>query len=387
MKHEVFWKNPGYKANPELKKDIECDYLIVGGGITGVATAYFLSKMGAKNIILIEKNTIASGATGMAAGSIVLKGELDLKDILHIYGRERGLRYWKLNEEGLELMKKIIKKEKINCDYEAEDTIYGSARKDLNADVLSEYIVEKDIEPMSQLIVGRELKKEINTPLFKYALYSKDQGISVNPLKFTQNLSQKLKKESVKVYENTPLLSLEKNKATTPKALINFKEVILATDSSLRSNKIKKITSTIIITNPLTKEQLKNISMVPKKIIWDSKIIYHYLKITKDNRILLGYGDKRVHKKHTKIDPHKPHIIRIKKFLKKLFPQLKTDIEYAWSGCFGITDNKIPLIERNQNHIMIGGAASQVMCVMASKYLAEKLTNRKSKMEEFFEVK
>ena len=382
----MFWKNPGYKGRPELKQDIQCDYLIVGGGITGVATAYFLSQMGAKNIILIEKNAIASGATGKAAGSIVLKGELDLKDILHIYGREKGLRYWRLNEEGLNVMKKVIRKERIACDFEEEDTIYGSAYRDTDPSVLSEYIVEKEIEPLSRLLVGKEMKKEINTPLFTYALYSKKHGISVNPLQFTQRLSQKIEKYGVRVYENTPLMHLKKRSAITPKGTINFKEVIVATDSSLRNSKIKKITSTIIITNPLTRKQLKSISMIPKKIIWDSKIIYHYLKITKDNRILLGYGDKHTHKKHTKIDPHKPHIIRIRKFLNKLFPHLNVSIEYAWSGSFGVTDNKIPLIERTENHIMIGGAASQVMCIMAARYLAEKLTGRKSKMEEFFEV-
>jgi len=46
MKHEVFWKNPGYVVRSKLKENIKCDYLIVGGGITGVSTAYFLLKRG-----------------------------------------------------------------------------------------------------------------------------------------------------------------------------------------------------------------------------------------------------------------------------------------------------------------------------------------------------
>jgi glycine/D-amino acid oxidase-like deaminating enzyme len=124
--------------------------------------------------------------------------------------------------------------------------------------------------------------------------------------------------------------------------------------------------------------------MIPKKIIWDAKDIYHYLKITGDNRILLGYGDKHVHKKHAKINPHRPHLVRIQKFLTKLFPRLHTTIEYAWSGSFGITSNKIPLIEKKRNSTIIGGAASQVMCVMASHHLADRLVGRKSDLSEFF---
>src|SRR3990172_4932590 len=102
MKHEVFWKNPGYKVRSSLKKNIECRYLIVGGGVTGVSLAYFLSKNNVKNIVLIEKNEIASGATGRAAGMITLKGELDLKDVIKIHGKRRGLVFWKDSHEGLQ---------------------------------------------------------------------------------------------------------------------------------------------------------------------------------------------------------------------------------------------------------------------------------------------
>lgn len=385
MKYEVFWKNPGYKGHPQLTEDSECDYLIVGGGVTGVSLAYFLTKESGKKVILIEKNTIASGATGKAAGSIVLKGELDIKDILKIYGRAKGLRYWKANHDGLNLMKEIIKKEKIRCDYDSQDTIYGSTFHDPN--VLDEYIIERDIEPITKLLVGKELKKTINTPLFKYALVSHKQGISVNPLQFTQNLSLVVAKHKrAWVFENTPLLSIKKEWAITPKAKIKYKKVIFAIDSDIRTSKIKKITSTIVVTKPLTRKQLKKTGLMSKKIVWDSKQIYHYLKITRDNRILLGYGDKHVHKKHTKIDPHEPHFMRIEKFLKRLFPHIHTEIEYAWSGHFGLAPNKVPYINGKGNRIYVGGAASQVMCVMASKYLTEKLTGRKSKMEEFFTI-
>src|SRR3989344_5663522 len=123
MKHEVFWRNPGYKIRSSLDKDIECDYLIVGGGVLGVSLAYFLANNGAKNIVLIEKNTIASGATGRAAGSIVLNGEFDLKDIVEEYGKHRGVVFWDVSTRGLKMIKNVVKKEKIDCDLNMEDTL------------------------------------------------------------------------------------------------------------------------------------------------------------------------------------------------------------------------------------------------------------------------
>lgn len=388
MKYEVFWKNSGYKFRPKLTKDIECDYLIVGGGVTGVSLAYFLSKKSNKKIVLIEKNTIASGATGKAAGSLVLEGELDLLDIIRKYGRKKGIHFWKVNKETLKNIKKIVKKEKISCDFEEENTIYGSIHRKGDANVLDEYIAQKDIESQTKLLVGKELVSKINTHLFKYIMLSPKHGISVNPLKFTQNLSIIVEKRGVNIYEKTPLINIhhKHNFAETKNAKIKFKEAILALDSYVRNSKVKKISSTIVVTQPLKKEELKKASLLPKKIIWDSKEIYHYLKITKDNRILLGYGDKHISKKRTSINPHKPHLKRIISFLHKMFPHLHKRIEYAWSGHFGTTSEKLPIIERNGYVTIIAGATSQVVCVMATNYLSDKLTGRKSPLEPFFNV-
>lgn len=388
MKYEVFWKNPGYKVRPELTEDIECDYLIVGGGVAGVSLAYFLSKKTKKKIVLIEKNTIASGATGKAAGSLVLEGELDLLQIIKKYGRKKGLEFWKVNKSTLEDIKNLVKKEKINCDFDQENTIYGSIHRRGDANVLDEYIAQKDIEKETKLLVGKELLDKINTPLFKYIMLSPKHGISVNPLMFTQNLSKIVNKLGVNIYENTPLIKLHEKHhlAQTPKGNIKFKEIILAIDSDVRNSKVKKISSTIIVTEPLKKAELKHLSLLPKKIIWDSKNIYHYMKITKDNRILLGYGDKNISKKRTSIDPHQPHLKRIESFLHKLFPHLHKKIEYAWSGHFGTTSEKLPVLERQGSKIILAGASSQVVCVMAANYLSDKLAGRKSKLEPFFNI-
>lgn len=95
VKDECFWKNPHYKHKSSLKKDISCEFLIVGGGVAGVSLAYFLNKLGAKNIVLIEKNEIASGATGRAAGMLTHEEEGPLlQDIFKALGSTRHFYYY-----------------------------------------------------------------------------------------------------------------------------------------------------------------------------------------------------------------------------------------------------------------------------------------------------
>ena len=46
------------------------DVLIIGGGITGFSTAYFLVKNGVKNIAILEKAYVGSGSTGRCGTGI-----------------------------------------------------------------------------------------------------------------------------------------------------------------------------------------------------------------------------------------------------------------------------------------------------------------------------
>jgi glycine/D-amino acid oxidase-like deaminating enzyme len=385
MKYEVFWKNPGYQPRKPLARNIDCDYLIVGGGITGVSLAYFLSRAKSKKIVLIEKETVASGATGQAAGILTLKGELDLQNIIADFGKKKGLAFWQGNHKGLRLIREIIRKEKIECDYDPENTIYACTKRyERHPRVLNEYIVEKDIEKTTRLLVGKELMHQIKTPLFRYAILSKGHALSVDPLKLTQNLSRVLDKRGVRVYERTPLLRVTGHTAATPQGNIAFKKLILAIDADARNSKMKRVESTIVVTNPLSNEELRNIGLTVKKVVWDSQEIYHYLKITRDKRILLGYGDHPVSRHHKPRGPHAAHLARIKVFLSRLFPNLHNRIEYAWSATFGETAKKVPVIERKGDRLVVAGAASQVVCVMTAKHIADKLLGKHSALESFF---
>src|SRR3989344_5781772 len=210
MKHEVFWKNPGYNGYPTLKKDIECDYLIVGGGIAGVSLAYFLSRFKAGKIVLIEKNTVASGATGKAAGSLVIRGERDFHNFVEKLGKKNATLYWNEIHKTLRLIRKIIEEEKIDCDVEPQDTLYcGFKHKSFN-NLEEEYRYEREIENGSRMLYGEDLKKEFNTDLYDRALLSKNHGLSVNPLKLTQNLSKVAARYGASIYENTKFIGENK---------------------------------------------------------------------------------------------------------------------------------------------------------------------------------
>ncbi len=384
MKHEIFWKNPGYKARPELKKDIECDYLIVGGGVTGVSAAYFLAKLGAKNIVLVEKNQIGSGATGKAAGTLVLRGETDLQDLIATHSEEEAKLYWEGIHAALRGIKRVIQEENIECDAEPQDTFYGGYKNKTHVDLRKEYELEKSLENTTKFFEGDELKKELNTTLFTHGMVSSMHGLSVNPLKLTQNLSVALEKYGVKVYENTAFIGAGGNIAKTQHGDIKYKKLIIAIDADSPNDAVRTQKTTIAITRPLTKDELVKTGLANRKIVWDTKKNYYYFKVLKDCRMLFGYGIRIVHKKYRETEPHIPHLKNIESFIKKLFPYLNLELEYAWSGNFGVTKDYEPIIEFSGDTVEISGAGSQVVCFMAAQHVVYKILGKPSPAERYF---
>ena len=63
---------------------------------------------------------------------------------------------------------------------------------------------------------------------------------------------------------------------------------------------------------------------------------------------------------------------------------LKVKIEYAWSGNLGITNDRIPIIKTRGDLTIIGGAASQIMCLMSAEYLAHQIMRREHPLDFFF---
>lgn len=71
-----------------LESDADADVVVVGGGIAGIATAYYLLKETSRSVLLLEKGKVAHGATGHNAGQLVEGFEKPFKDIVEEFGVE-----------------------------------------------------------------------------------------------------------------------------------------------------------------------------------------------------------------------------------------------------------------------------------------------------------
>lgn len=74
-----------------ISENLKTDIVVVGGGIAGVITAYFLLKNTDRNVTMIEGNKVAHGATGHNAGQLVAEFEREFTDLVREYGLAKAI--------------------------------------------------------------------------------------------------------------------------------------------------------------------------------------------------------------------------------------------------------------------------------------------------------
>lgn len=193
--YSIWLDNIEYQPNKPLNKDIEADILIIGGGITGISLAYFLKNSNLK-IALVEKNIIGHGITARTTGKLTYLQENIYSSLSNIYNLDIAKMYLSSQVKAIELVKNIVKCEKINCDFKENSSfLFTDDEKDINKIIKEKECLEK---------LGIEIKESNFLPdkrMVKKAIYVNNTAV-FHPLKYIMDLKKKINK-NIDIYENT----------------------------------------------------------------------------------------------------------------------------------------------------------------------------------------
>ena len=184
---KAVWNEKILPRFPSLEEDIKTDVAIVGGGLAGILTAYYLKKRGV-DCVVIEKDRICSGNTGRTTAKITFQHGLIYDKLISKYGINAAAEYLTANMNALEEYKKLC--ENISCDFEIKDAfVYSKNDREK---------IEKEAEAYNRLGVSADIVEEIPIPVKNSgAVRVKDQA-QFDPIKFVLEISKILT-----VYENT----------------------------------------------------------------------------------------------------------------------------------------------------------------------------------------
>ena len=198
---------------PTLKNDIETEVLIIGGGIAGILTAYFLQEKGVP-YVLVEKDKICSETTGNTTAKITFQHGLIYDKLLRSAGIEKTKIYLQANKAAFEQYAKLCRN--IDCDYEIKDNYVYSRdnRKKL----------EDEITALSQIGYNAVLKENLPLPIDTVGAVCFDNQAQFHPLKFLFSIAKNLQ-----IYEHTFVREMIGTTAVTDSGKIQADKVIVTT--------------------------------------------------------------------------------------------------------------------------------------------------------------
>ncbi len=130
----------------KIDKDYIVDVCIVGAGITGLSTAYYLSKKGLKVIVVDKSPQIGLKASGNTTAKITLQHNLIYNYLINSFGLDFATKYFESNKNAICNIKKIIDEEHIECDFEYKNNYVYTTTQDEVTKIHSEVKAVKSLE-------------------------------------------------------------------------------------------------------------------------------------------------------------------------------------------------------------------------------------------------
>jgi len=129
---------------PRLDKNLICDVLVIGGGITGVTTAYCLAQKGEKPV-LIEAGHLCDGTTGNTTGKITVQHGIIYSNILKKHGRSFAKSYLDSQSEALDFVRRQVRDLRIDCQLTESPSYIYAENDEERKTIVEEFQTAKDL--------------------------------------------------------------------------------------------------------------------------------------------------------------------------------------------------------------------------------------------------
>ena len=332
--------------HPSLTGDSKCQLLIVGGGFTGLwAALQAKERIPDLDVILIESTFIADGASGRTGGIFEADlGHGDTNSDYHFPGEADRIE--ELGCINFDEFVASLDKYHIEARFEDVGHMQVATREHHIAPLRKRYEAEKKAGSNVIWYDQDNIRKKINSPTYLAGVHYRDRCGILDPAQLCWGLKKTILSLGVKVYENTPLTAITPQgtgmKAICPGGSINCEKVLMATNAFRNPlSQIRKSTIPVwdyqIATEPLNETQLNSVGWKARHSMADRDNMFHYYRLTHDNRITWGGGGSVCYYYGSRTDQGvaDPQIRfeRLSKSFFNTFPQLEgVRFTHRWSG-------------------------------------------------------
>lgn len=197
-----YWEKDRKKKFKKIEKDEETSVCIIGGGLTGLSVAYYLSKF--MPTILLEKNQICDKTSSKNTGKVTSQHGLFYDYLINSQDQEFASKYLEANQNAIDEIEKNIKTEKIDCDFEREDSYVFTQKDEKISEIENEY---KSVKTLNKDLC--KIIDNIDAPIkIKKALKFKNQA-KIHPAKYGYGLANAIEKIVKEMYPKAEMKDIK----------------------------------------------------------------------------------------------------------------------------------------------------------------------------------
>jgi glycine/D-amino acid oxidase-like deaminating enzyme len=296
-----FWLDNATRPAPRaaLSGADTCDLAIAGAGFTGLWAALLAKEADpGRDVVVLEAGRIAGQASGRNGGICMASLTHGVAQGAELFPSEEA-RLIELGMENLDAIERTVVEHDIDCGWERTGEL-DIASASWQVEGLHEERDEYARVGLSHELLGREpLQAEIHSPTYEAGLWHHDAAI-VDPARLAWGLARACAAKGVRFYERTPVTALSSVGAgvelRTPWGALRAHRAILATNAFkplLRRLRLMVVPvyDYVLMTEPLTPAQLDSIGWSRRQALADAGYMFHYYRLTEDQRILWGGWD------------------------------------------------------------------------------------------------
>lgn len=215
---ESIWR----KETPDIKsktrkshQNTHRDVIVIGAGLAGILTAYYLQKEG-KNVLVLEAAEIASGQTERTTAKITSQHDIKYSNLIKTIGVKKAKMYADANEMAIKEYERLIKEKNIECNFEKVSAYLYTLE--------NEELIIKEADAANALGINAFLTRDTKLPFpVKNAVCFRNQA-QFSPLKFVKQIALELE-----ILEHTKVIDIKGHRVITEKEVFTADKIVMAT--------------------------------------------------------------------------------------------------------------------------------------------------------------
>jgi glycine/D-amino acid oxidase-like deaminating enzyme len=201
------------RRNP-LPGNRKAEVVVIGAGLAGILTAYYLSRQG-KSVIVLEADRIGGGQTGYTTAKITSQHNLIYEKLEKTMGTTLAAQYAKANQWAVEEYKKLVRIHKIDCHLEEKDSYLYSLK-------VSE-VLRREADAAVRLGIPATFEREVELPFHISGAVRFPGQAQFHPLEFIKDMSSGLT-----IYEKTRVIEVKDHQVITDKGTVTAEHIVFA---------------------------------------------------------------------------------------------------------------------------------------------------------------